>query len=65
MFSVGKLALLAAIIVVVLMGFRLFSRSRTGSKEESRIAETVRCKICGVYIPKSGISPCDRDECPY
>jgi len=65
MFSVGKLVLLAATIVVVLMGFRLFSRSQTGSKEEICIAETVRCKICGVYIPKSGISPCDRDECPY
>ena len=65
MISVGKLALLIAIILVVLMGLRLFGRRKTSSKAEGRIADTVRCKICGIYIPKSGVSPCDRIGCPY
>ncbi|MBE89424.1 MAG: hypothetical protein CMM76_08300 [Rhodospirillaceae bacterium] len=65
MFSVGKLALFIAIILVVLITFRLLGRRKTGSKAEGRIADTVRCKICGVYIPKSGVSPCDRIGCPY
>ena len=69
MFSFAKIALLAAIIVAVLFGFRLLQR-RGGSRESDRkesdnVAETVRCDVCGVYIPKAGISRCDRDDCPY
>lgn len=68
MFSAGKLALLAAILVALMLVFRLV-KGRKASKpenpEEIEVADTVRCRVCGAYVPKSGIGRCERQDCPF
>ena len=64
-FSFSKLALLAAIIVGVLLIFRLLKGRNPPKSDEIEVADTVRCRVCGAYVPKSGIGRCEREDCPY
>jgi len=72
-FSPIKLLVLAAIIVAVWYGFKMFSRGRSVSgsgdnpkagKKESDALEMSACDVCGDYVPANAGS-CGRDDCPY
>ncbi|MCZ6861067.1 MAG: hypothetical protein O7I42_12485 [Alphaproteobacteria bacterium] len=72
-FSIGKLAVLAAIIAAVWYGFKLYHRleakraaEQLGRRDSKDTGEAmVECKACGVYNPASGAKNCGRADCPY
>jgi hypothetical protein len=68
MFSLGKLAVLAVILLVILVAWRFFRRPAVGKPKDKMTldaADTTQCSVCGVYVPVSGATPCGRDDCPF
>ena len=73
-----KLLVLAAIIVVVLVAFKVVGRLRSGSPR-GRVANSgesassrnlkgedmMKCAACGNYVLSSRPEPCGREDCPY
>ncbi len=79
-FSITKLALLVAIIVAVLYGFKMIGRldqlakaatAAKGTRKAQREAaddgsiDTVSCPVCGTFVAAGGAKHCGRRDCPY
>ena len=77
MFSIPKILLLIAIIVVVWYSFKLFGRNLqrgrgniASSRRRQRVGEEdpldmERCAVCGDFVSKETATHCADDDCPY
>ena len=75
-FGLNKLVVLVLVIAVVWYGFRLVGRlaaerralqralSEARSSRARAVEDMVKCRLCGDYVPKSGVSACARANCP-
>ena len=70
-FSLPKLAILVAIILVIWYAFKLFGRSRVISKrdgsvqgdspEDGSAVDMIRCDVCGDYfVPVNNTTSCSK-----
>lgn len=77
MFGAGfqKILLLIAIVTAVWYGFRWIGRLAAERKALQRVAkrnrpasrgieDMVRCRLCGDYVPATGVTSCSRANCP-
>ena len=77
-FSLNKLLLTTAIILVIWYGFKWVGRldrarknralKDKGGEPESRTAQAeslVKCSVCGTYVSPGGAESCGREDCPY
>ena len=77
MFGVGlqKLIILIAIVSAVWYGFRFIGHIAAERRALQRAAERnrparsgvedmVKCRVCGDYVPATGVTSCDRGNCP-
>jgi uncharacterized protein len=77
MFGVGfqKLILLIAIVTAIWYGFRFIGKIAAERKALQREAERkrparrsvedmVKCRLCGDYVPASGVASCANANCP-
>ena len=77
MFGVGlqKLIILIAIVSAVWYGFRFIGRVAAERRALQRTAERnrparrsiedmVKCRVCGDYVPATGVTSCTRANCP-
>lgn len=78
MFGVGlqKLLLLIAVLTAVWYGFRLIGRlaaerkalqrqgRRAGGANAGGVEDMVKCRLCGDYVPASGVVSCAKANCP-
>ncbi|HVG80807.1 MAG TPA: hypothetical protein VNB28_00845 [Methylomirabilota bacterium] len=77
MFGVGfqKLILLIAIVTAIWYGFRFVGKIAAERKALQREAERkrparrsvedmVKCRLCGDYVPASGVASCANANCP-
>jgi hypothetical protein len=78
--SFSKLAVLALIIAVVWYGFRFLGeidkarrkaakRMSQGNRQRradvAHVEDTVKCTVCGAYVPSRQPTRCARAGCPY
>ncbi|HUB95424.1 MAG TPA: hypothetical protein VL993_05880 [Stellaceae bacterium] len=76
--SVGKLLVLAALILVVIVGWKRVSRVEAVRDERRRnresapaaarstpIEDLVRCAACGSFVAAHGAMACGRADCPW
>ena len=78
--SLPKLILLLVIVYAVWRGFRFLGgadRARqqaermTGQGQKKRradvanVEDTVKCRVCGAYVPARQPSRCGRSDCPF
>ena len=79
MFGVGfqKILILIAVITAVWYGFRVIGQIAAERKKLQREAERrrpatagrkvedmVKCRLCGDYVPASGVATCANANCP-
>lgn len=77
MFGAGfqKILLLIAIVTAVWYGFRWIGRLAAERKALQRTAkrnrparrsveDMVKCRLCGDYVPATGVASCARANCP-
>lgn len=77
MFGVGfqKILILMAVITAVWYGFRFIGQIAAERKRLQREAERrrparrtvqdmVKCRLCGDYVPASGVASCANANCP-
>jgi uncharacterized protein len=76
-FSLQKLLLLAAVIVAVWYGFKMFSRLEQSKRNDGKVADKrgerntpvaedlVQCTVCEAYVPAENATNCGRSDCPY
>lgn len=73
-----KWLVLAAIVLVVWFGWRHFQRvAALGRRRDpaapaprpdrpaARVEETVRCEVCGAFVPAREPGRCGRPDCPF
>jgi hypothetical protein len=76
MFSPFKLLVLAAIVVAIWYGYKVFARRAGGgsgrlrrnrkSKDDGPAAvEMDKCSVCGIYITARDATACEEENCPY
>ncbi|MBL8671510.1 MAG: hypothetical protein JNK11_12715 [Alphaproteobacteria bacterium] len=79
--SLGKLLILAAVIVAIVYGVKLLRRRQELKEERERPSkvrsessaqapaaeaeEMVACARCGEYVAKRGAKGCGRASCPF
>ena len=78
--SLPKLIVLIAIIMAIWYGFRLVGELDKARRQAERVAkqatpkgrdstanveETVRCRVCGAYVPARQPTRCNRSDCPF
>ena len=74
-FSLPKLLVLAAIILVVWYGFKwvgqIDKQRKAAVKERERAdarlnaEDMVKCPRCDTFVAAKGATACDRADCPY
>jgi hypothetical protein len=77
MFGVGfqKILILIAVVTAVWYGFRFIGqlaaeRRRLQREAERRrpagraVQDMVKCRLCGDYVPASGVASCANAHCP-
>jgi uncharacterized protein len=77
MFGVGfqKLILLIAIVTAIWYGFRFVGKIAAERKALQReaarkrparrsVEDMVKCRLCGDYVPASGVASCANANCP-
>ena len=77
MFGVGfqKLIILIAILLAVWYGFRWIGKIAAERKALQReamrgrparrsVEDMVKCRLCGDYVPASGVASCAKANCP-
>ncbi|MSP67933.1 MAG: hypothetical protein EXQ96_07545 [Alphaproteobacteria bacterium] len=68
--SVAKLLLLAAVMVAVWQGFRLYRRiaqvkaTRNRAAAAAAVQELRACRVCGSYVAARDAERCGRGDCP-
>jgi hypothetical protein len=74
--SLQKLIVLIAIVTAVWYGFRFIGRlaaerralqravERNTRPARRSVEDMVKCKICGDYVPASGVASCAKPNCP-
>ncbi len=60
-FSLPKLLFTVLVIGAVWYGYKLLGR-RDG---DTGAGDTVKCLVCGVYVPVEGADNCGKKGCPY
>jgi hypothetical protein len=78
--SLPKLILLIIIVYAVWRGFRFLGaadRARQQAESSTRqaprqrradvanVEDTVKCRVCGAYVPARQPSRCSRGDCPF
>ncbi len=39
--------------------------ARKRAEKNASVEQMIECKVCGVHMPASSASKCDRSDCPY
>jgi hypothetical protein len=78
--SLPKLIVLIGIVMAVWYGFRFLGALDRARKQAERVArqaprqrradvanveDTVKCRMCGAYVPARQPSRCNRSDCPF
>lgn len=78
--SFEKIFLLIGIIAAVWYGFRFLGALDRARKQAERVAkqaprqrrpdvanveDTVKCRVCGAYVPARQPTRCNRSDCPF
>lgn len=75
-FSPLKILFTFGVILVVWFAFKYAGRMAEGkadetlkrqkkAKDKPAVEDMTQCPKCGSYVPSSGASACERDNCPY
>lgn len=76
-FSLGKILVLAVIVVAVWYGFKLIGRlekrrkeraaeaARIRASEPPEAGDMVKCRVCDAFVLARGAMACGRPDCPY
>jgi hypothetical protein len=78
--SLPKLIVLVGIIIAVWYGFRFLGTVERVRRQAERVAkqrprqrradvanveDTLKCRICGAYVPARQPTRCSRSDCPF
>lgn len=68
--SFTEILVIAALVAVVWVTLGRRRRAREVGQPNAgegapEIEETVKCPVCGHYVPAHAPTACERDDCPY